>query len=57
MEQPRTCISCHMALTNNVGNVSFPCPNCAKHEIIRCKHCREIVAGYTCPACGFEGPN
>jgi hypothetical protein len=39
------------------GVVKFLCPKCSKPEIIRCKHCREIVAKYKCPECGFEGPN
>jgi len=33
------------------------CPKCGKYQIIRCKHCREIVAKYKCPECGFVGPN
>ncbi len=45
------------ALTNDVGATSFPCPNCGKHIIERSRHSREIVIKYTCPECGFQGPN
>jgi len=34
----------------------FPCPNCGKAKLIRCKHCRSINNSYKCPECGFEGP-
>lgn len=43
-------------MTNNVGGVSFPCPQCGR-EINRTRKEREIVIKYTCPECGFEGPN
>ena len=51
------CISCKVKVTNMEGTVKFPCPNCGKFEIIRCSHCRKIVAKYKCPECEFEGPN
>ena len=51
------CITCKVSLVNNKGAVKFICPNCSKHEIARCGKCREIVAKYKCPECGFEGPN
>ncbi|MBN1645572.1 DUF1610 domain-containing protein [Candidatus Woesearchaeota archaeon] len=51
------CISCKTNIANDRGSVKFLCPGCGKHEIIRCKKCRQIVAKYTCPECGFEGPN
>ncbi len=57
MEEKNICISCKKPLTNDIGSVSFPCPNCGKYIIKRCKNCREIVAKYKCPECGFEGPN
>ncbi|RJQ15492.1 RNA-binding protein [Candidatus Woesearchaeota archaeon] len=57
MELVRTCISCKKDVANDTGNVHFLCPNCNKYEIIRCKHCREIVAKFVCPECNFEGPN
>lgn len=52
-----TCVSCKKRIVNMAGTTKFKCPNCGKSEIIRCGHCREIVAKYKCPACGFEGPN
>ncbi len=51
------CISCKRKITNIEGSVKFPCPNCGKAEIIRCGECRKIAAKYTCPECGFTGPN
>ncbi len=57
MENKQVCNSCKIEIANNVGCVTFPCPKCGKYEIIRCKHCREIVAKYKCPECGFVGPN
>ncbi|MFC1742065.1 zinc finger domain-containing protein [Nanoarchaeota archaeon] len=52
-----TCSSCKKKVANMVGTVKFVCPNCGKTDIIRCGHCREIVAKYKCHECGFEGPN
>ena len=51
------CVSCKKKITNDAGTAKFPCPACAKETIVRCKHCREIAAKYTCPECGFSGPN
>ena len=56
-EKNLLCSSCKRGITNVVGSVIFKCPSCDKAEIIRCKNCREIVATYKCPQCGFEGPN
>lgn len=56
-ENKEVCISCKKELANSEGNVKFQCPSCGKHTIVRCKNCREIVAKYKCPGCGFEGPN
>lgn len=57
MEQKKVCSSCKKRITNTLGTTEFKCPNCGKTDIIRCKHCREIVAKYTCPNCEFTGPN
>ncbi|MFA5141512.1 MAG: zinc finger domain-containing protein [Candidatus Woesearchaeota archaeon] len=57
MKSQLICNSCKTELTNNIGSVQFKCPNCGKFELIRCAHCREIVAKYKCPECGFTGPN
>ncbi len=54
---PLTCGACKKRITNVKGTAKFMCPSCGKYPIIRCKHCREIVAKYKCPGCGFEGPN
>ncbi|MBU1201401.1 MAG: RNA-binding protein [Nanoarchaeota archaeon] len=51
------CISCKKSITNESGAAKFKCPNCSEYEVIRCKNCRQIVAKYTCPKCGFTGPN
>ncbi|MFO7711339.1 MAG: zinc finger domain-containing protein [Candidatus Woesearchaeota archaeon] len=53
----KTCISCKKDITNDEGSVIFMCPGCNKYEVVRCKHCRQIVAKYECPECGFIGPN
>ncbi|MFH1174309.1 MAG: zinc finger domain-containing protein [archaeon] len=51
------CSSSHVPITNDSGSARFPCPNCGKTEIIRSRRAREVVMKYTCPECGFEGPN
>jgi len=55
--QDMICSSCKKRISNTAGSVKFTCPACGKAEIIRCRHCRQIVAKYTCPSCGLEGPN
>lgn len=55
--EKKKCVSCKKDITNDSGSAVFMCPGCGKVEIARCKHCREIVAKYKCPECGFEGPN
>ncbi|MBS3097684.1 DUF1610 domain-containing protein [Candidatus Woesearchaeota archaeon] len=52
-----SCSSCKQSIINVGGTTQFLCPNCSKTTIIRCKHCRKIVAKYKCHECGFEGPN
>ena len=56
MVKEKECISCGKKVTNDPSSVSFPCPNCLKVEIVRCKNCRERAIPYRCPECGFEGP-
>lgn len=56
-KQKSVCISCKSDIANQEGAARFNCPGCGKYEIVRCKHCREIVAKYKCPECEFEGPN
>lgn len=57
MDKQLTCISCKRRITNERSATRFMCPKCGKYEIVRCGHCRDIVAKYTCPECGFTGPN
>ena len=57
MEKHTVCSSCKKRVANETGSTKFLCPKCGKTEIIRCKNCREIVAKYKCPECGFVGPN
>ncbi len=57
MAKELTCTSCNTRVTNLVGSIKFKCPKCAETEIVRCAHCRKIVARYTCASCGFTGPN
>lgn len=56
-EEQLKCGSCKARITNLEGSAKFQCPSCGKSTIIRCKHCREIAAKYSCPECKFEGPN
>lgn len=56
-EEKIVCSSCKKRISNSEGTARFKCPNCSKFEIIRCMHCRELVAKYKCPECKFEGPN
>ncbi|MBW2971239.1 DUF1610 domain-containing protein [Candidatus Woesearchaeota archaeon] len=53
----KRCTSCGRRVTNDRGAVMFKCPACGNEEIIRCRHCRETAAKYTCTQCNFEGPN
>ena len=57
MAERLQCISCKKDISNDQGSAIFQCPGCGDHQIIRCKHCRQIVAQYRCPECGFTGPN
>ena len=56
MEQKK-CNPCKKVIANDSGAVTFICPRCSKFEIVRCNNCRENAIKYTCPSCGFEGPN
>lgn len=51
-----TCTSCKRPLVPGEYGVEFPCPNCGKAIIRRCKRCRKLAVEYTCPNCGFRGP-
>ena len=57
MKTDNTCSSTGNKIVNDAGSVKFNCPKCGKSTIIRSGHARTIVAKYTCPECGFEGPN
>lgn len=46
-----------VALTNDNGATSFPCPSCGKTTIHRTRNSREICVKYVCSECGFVGPN
>ncbi|MFH1257539.1 MAG: zinc finger domain-containing protein [Candidatus Micrarchaeota archaeon] len=49
----RSCSSCgRIAQEATV----FPCPECDKGKIVRCKSCSENGNKYSCKECGFEGP-
>ncbi len=49
----RTCSSCGRASDDATV---FPCPECEKGKIIRCKSCKENSVKYVCRECKFEGP-
>ncbi|HLC81239.1 MAG TPA: zinc finger domain-containing protein [Candidatus Nanoarchaeia archaeon] len=42
---------------NDPGSVTFLCPSCGQHEIVRSKEARVNAMRYNCPGCGFTGPN
>lgn len=42
---------------NEIGNITFKCPQCGEGKIERSLHDRKVAAPYKCPKCGFEGPN
>jgi predicted RNA-binding Zn-ribbon protein involved in translation (DUF1610 family) len=44
-------------ITNDKGSTIFNCPKCSKQKIIRSYNDRQISVKYTCPECGFTGPN
>ncbi|HLC58255.1 MAG TPA: zinc finger domain-containing protein [Candidatus Nanoarchaeia archaeon] len=56
MNKQITCNSCNVKIMNLTGSVIFKCPSCSETEIIRCDHCRRIVAKYHCSKCNFVGP-
>jgi len=51
------CSATKKELVNDRGSVIFKCPNCLKADIVRSHKCRILATKYTCPNCGFEGPN
>ena len=52
-----TCSCCLRKISpDDIGSVKFRCPNCGDVVHVRCSFCRQKEIGYTCPACGFEGP-
>jgi predicted RNA-binding Zn-ribbon protein involved in translation (DUF1610 family) len=53
---PPVCASCKRPFVPGEYGVEFPCPNCGKVIIRRCKKCRKLGVKYECPACGFIGP-
>ena len=57
MATEKKCLSLNISITNDRGAVSFKCPNCGDYEIVRSTKARKIAATYTCPKCGFVGPN
>jgi len=54
--EEKTCSSCKVKVAND-NAVEFNCPNCSKYILVRCSECRKKATKYTCPDCGFVGPN
>jgi predicted RNA-binding Zn-ribbon protein involved in translation (DUF1610 family) len=55
---PPLCSSCRKPFTPGEYGVEFPCPNCGKVTIRRCKKCRKLGVKYECPClwiCGTIG--
>ena len=57
MEEHLVCNSTGERITNDTGRAIFPCPKCGKHQMVRGSKARKLAIPYTCPACGFVGPN
>jgi Zn-ribbon RNA-binding protein len=55
--EEKICLSTKRKVANDSGSVSFKCPKCLDYEIVRSTHARSNAIKYTCPKCGFEGPN
>ncbi len=53
----KQCISTKKKVANDAGAASFKCPSCSDFEIVRSSFARQNAIAYTCPACGFTGPN
>ncbi|MBS3123879.1 hypothetical protein J4437_04560 [Candidatus Woesearchaeota archaeon] len=53
----KTCLSCKKRVVNDAGKVDFQCPKCKTYLIVRCSNCRSNAVKYSCPNCGFVGPN
>ncbi|MFH1649287.1 MAG: zinc finger domain-containing protein [Candidatus Woesearchaeota archaeon] len=51
------CTTSKQPLTNDKGATSFLCPQCGDYELFRSRKARETCMKYTCPSCGFTGPN
>lgn len=50
------CASCGKRIGAEQNWVTFPCPQCAETDIVRCEKCKTLSNSYTCVKCGFEGP-
>lgn len=55
--ETKKCLATNVSITNDRGSVIFMCPKCKEYEIVRSRAARQTVAKYTCPKCGFVGPN
>jgi len=53
----KKCISTNKRVDNDPGSISFKCPKCGDFEIVRSTYARQNAIKYTCPSCGFVGPN
>lgn len=51
------CVSTGQKIANNIGSVTFKCPQCGATDIVRSEYARVIAAPYKCSKCSFEGPN
>lgn len=49
------CTSTKKNISNDVGSVKFPCPNCGE-PITRSTQARQNVVPYKCAKCEFVGP-
>ena len=55
--EAKKCTATKRRIDNDPGAVVFNCPKCSKHEIVRSSYARKNAIKYSCPECGFTGPN
>ncbi|PIN73641.1 RNA-binding protein [Candidatus Woesearchaeota archaeon CG10_big_fil_rev_8_21_14_0_10_45_16] len=55
--EAKLCSATKRRVDNDSGAVSFNCPQCGQHEVVRSSYARKNAIKYSCPGCGFSGPN
>ncbi len=55
--EPKVCSATKKRIDNDPGAITILCPACSKYEITRSSFARVNAIKFTCPGCGFIGPN